>query len=412
MAANTNRRALDLDRRGNVRSYELALEVVSVVSQQFAAGGDVPATMRRLCEAIAHLVGARRAAFWRLGPDGAVSVQPEPFGFRPDSPIFKARIQLERSGTSPGDRVAFRDEFDLSEGAQQIAREYRTSIGLEGVKDAIAASWRDGDEVLGTLVAYDSETKFSDEDVWVLRIAARASALAWKYRQSESELQLAIGRLLETDRARHRLLKEGVNAAEKARRRLANELHDDALQTLTAAELQLQRLIDTLHGASKAEAEQVASILSKAEATVRNVLFAVHPTTLEQPSGLAETIRERLDMFRASTGVQTEIDLRLPDGIPYDLRSMVYSEIAEAVTNAGKHASARRVVVMAESRDGGIHVKVTDDGVGFDITERENIPGHIGLLAMKERAQLAGGWWRIDSEPGTGTTVEFWVPLS
>ena len=62
--------------------------------------------------------------------------------------------------------------------------------------------------------------------------------------------------------------------------------------------------------------------------------------------------------------------------------------------------------------DGGVRVEVADNGTGFVIAESLRVPGHIGLVALRERAQLAGGWCRIQSDPGTGTTIEFWVPLS
>ena len=62
--------------------------------------------------------------------------------------------------------------------------------------------------------------------------------------------------------------------------------------------------------------------------------------------------------------------------------------------------------------ESGIRVAVADDGKGFVVAESARMPGHIGLVAVRERAQLAGGWCRIVSEPGTGTQIEFWVPLN
>jgi signal transduction histidine kinase len=53
---------------------------------------------------------------------------------------------------------------------------------------------------------------------------------------------------------------------------------------------------------------------------------------------------------------------------------------------------------------------VVDNGRGFVVSERDHLPGHLGLLALNERALLAGGWAKIVSEPGVGTTVEFWMP--
>jgi len=86
--------------------------------------------------------------------------------------------------------------------------------------------------------------------------------------------------------------------------------------------------------------------------------------------------------------------------------------VSEALTNVEKHAHATRVIVAAESIDGGIRVQVTDDGTGFMVAESDHLPGHLGLLAMRERAQLAGGWCHFTSEPGAGAKVEFWIPQS
>jgi signal transduction histidine kinase len=86
--------------------------------------------------------------------------------------------------------------------------------------------------------------------------------------------------------------------------------------------------------------------------------------------------------------------------------------VAEALTNVQKHANATRVSVSAEPVQGGIRVEIADDGTGFVVAESVHMPGHLGLLAMRERAQLAGGWCHIESEPGAGAKVEFWVPNS
>jgi signal transduction histidine kinase len=81
------------------------------------------------------------------------------------------------------------------------------------------------------------------------------------------------------------------------------------------------------------------------------------------------------------------------------------------VNNAAKHAKAEAISVAVRSRDGGVWVQVVDDGVGFDVdVARRGQPGHIGLVSMRERAESAGGWWRLTSEPGKGTSVEFWMP--
>ena len=57
-----------------------------------------------------------------------------------------------------------------------------------------------------------------------------------------------------------------------------------------------------------------------------------------------------------------------------------------------------------------VHGLVEDNGRGFVVAERNNLPGHLGLLAFKERALMLGGWYKIESQPGAGTKIEFWMP--
>ena len=75
----------------------------------------------------------------------------------------------------------------------------------------------------------------------------------------------------------------------------------------------------------------------------------------------------------------------------------------------GKHAVARRVEVLVETRSDGFVLRVRDDGSGFDRRSAAEA-GHLGLPAMRERAEMMGGHVRIDTTPGLGTTVEAWLP--
>jgi signal transduction histidine kinase len=89
---------------------------------------------------------------------------------------------------------------------------------------------------------------------------------------------------------------------------------------------------------------------------------------------------------------------------------MVYRACQEALNNVRKHARASRVTILVEGVEDGIGVQIHDDGVGFDVP-RVSSPGHLGLVAMKERIQIAEGRFSITSKLGQGTTVQFWVPL-
>ena len=91
-------------------------------------------------------------------------------------------------------------------------------------------------------------------------------------------------------------------------------------------------------------------------------------------------------------------------------RAILYRIAQEALTNVVKHARASRVDVVLEESSDGVMVRISDDGVGLSSNGDSSGSGHIGLVAMRERAEMAGGWWRISSTAGKGTSVEFLVP--
>ena len=220
-------------------------------------------------------------------------------------------------------------------------------LEILGVSSAISVPWRAGEERLGLVAAYDSTRPggFSREDTWVLQKAGLAAGLVTRLWQAQDELRRSVERLTKVDSARQMLLKNMTTVVEKERKRFVAELHDDALQKLTAAELQVARLV------------------------------------------AGETID------------------------PPALEHLSFRQVAEAVGNAERHSRATQLSVSLRVADGGVLGVVRDNGEGFDVAERSNLPGHLGLLALRERALMAGGRYQIDSTPGVGTTVEFWIPL-
>jgi len=208
------------------------------------------------------------------------------------------------------------------------------------------------------------------------------------------------------------LLKNLSTSVDRATKRFAAELHDGALQKLTGAELVLAR---AMSGASAengaASLEKVHSMLVEVEEALRSMLFNVRPPSLETQGGLEETIRDRLAKLDEGVDLKVEIEFDVPFDPPYELKTLLYRQINEAVTNIEKHASASRAHVTLKAERDGVYGAVTDDGRGFIVSERDHLPGHLGLLALNERALLAGGWCKIKSEPGAGTIVEFWVPI-
>jgi signal transduction histidine kinase len=390
-----------------------AIEALEAVCSYLDTDDDLPAFFGRLTETVARLTGARRAAFWRLGARGTLHVEPRPFGFDEASPIHSATIELGLNGEGIAERVIFRDELDLDRGTSRGLDALWREIGLAHLRNSIAAPWRSGDRRIGAVVAYDSRRGFNSSDLWVLRLAGMAAGLVWQYKEAEDELGMAAVRLEEAVVARRHLLNNIASGGDEARRRFASALHDDALQLLTAAELQLERIHVESNGTNRAgQLDQLRSTLHLVEESLRQLLTNVSPEPLELPANPTTAIGERLESLRIQAGIETDMDVRLPEGIPTAVEAIVLKNVAEALTNLQKHANATRVSVSAEPVDGGIRVEVVDDGKGFVVAESIRLPGHLGLLAMQERAQLAGGWFRIESEPGAGAKVEFWVPNS
>ena len=395
------------------RSQDAALAALAAVSSYLDSDEDIPSFFARLSATVAKQTRARRAAFWRLGPRGTLALQPAPWGFAADSPVYAVRLQLGARGESVIERLVFGDDLELVKGTCPELDAIWHESGLPDVKNSVAVPWRAGERRIGAVVVYDSRHGFSARDIWVLRLFGMAAGLLWQYKESEDELGHTASRLEEAMVARRHLLNNIAAGGDEARRRFASALHDDSLQLLTAAELQLERCRTDSNGSHQTvQLDQLRHTLRKVEDSLRRLLTNVSPEPLQLPSDLRGAISERLESLRIRAGIEPYIDTRLPAGVPPAIQAIVLKNIAEALNNVEKHARATKVVVDAQVVDGGIRVEVGDDGTGFVVAESVRMPGHIGLVAMRERAQLAGGWCRIVSEPGNGTRIEFWVPMS
>jgi len=175
--------------------------------------------------------------------------------------------------------------------------------------------------------------------------------------------------------------------------------------------VRLQMLLTELENADqRAMLEGIHDTVQLAIERLRNLLFELRPPALDR-EGLVAALRTYLDENARELGFACEVDDRLEDEPPDDVRATIYRVMQEAVTNVRKHADAGRVTLEVGPSDGGIGARLVDDGCGFDPEATQPEPGHLGLATMAERAEVAGGWCRVESSPGSGTTVECWIPL-
>jgi PAS domain S-box-containing protein len=230
-------------------------------------------------------------------------------------------------------------------------------------------------------------------------------------RRAEEELRRNVAALSRTMEQRRLLLARLQRAQEDERQRIAEDIHDDSIQAMAAVSMRVSSL------RMRQTDPEITAALSEVELTVdeaisrlRHLLFELRPSALDR-EGLAVALGLYLDTLRDELGIESQLINSLREEPPVALRTVVYRIAQEALVNVRKHSGATRVVVQLESREGGVQVEIRDNGRGFDIAEAARpLPGHLGFSAMRERAEMAGGWFRVHSGSG-GTTVEFWVPV-
>jgi PAS domain S-box-containing protein len=196
---------------------------------------------------------------------------------------------------------------------------------------------------------------------------------------------------------------------EEERRAVARELHDELGQVLTAVKVNLQALRRQSAPAQFGPGfDDSLALLDGAIAEVRAIATRLRPTVLDD-LGLEAALTSHLDRIRARAVIDLAIDIRLPQRrLDPAVETACFRIVQEAVTNALRHARARRVHVGLGVEDRELALAVRDDGAGFDLgaaTQRAARDEAAGLSGMEERARLAGGRLEIHTAPGRGTEV-------
>jgi signal transduction histidine kinase len=215
----------------------------------------------------------------------------------------------------------------------------------------------------------------------------------------------------QTPDTRRRLLADIVHAQEEERRRLAGDIHDDAVQAMTAVLLRIGLLGSRLDKPDQISlVEELEESIRDTIGRLRRLIAGLSPPELDR-AGLAPAVRSALDQLKLEFKINYSLENRLKREPGPEARTIAYRIVQEALANTRKHSGASRVDVVLETQEHGLCTSVTDDGLGFDVEATLAVvrPGHLGLKAMRERAELAEGWLQIESQPGQ-TMVKFWIP--
>lgn len=201
-------------------------------------------------------------------------------------------------------------------------------------------------------------------------------------------------------------------AQEFERSQLAQGMHDDTVQVLSAIDLRLDLLRHRLAGTATpeltAEAAELGTLLRQAVDRLRSLIFALEPPSTNAP--LATALAALGDELLRPAGVAQSVDVAVPASLPEHVRSSLLGVAREAMSNVARHSGARTAAVRLTSEGPGIAFSLEDDGVGVPASLQEQ-PGHRGLRGMRERLALVAGTLEVTARPGGGTAVRAWVPV-
>jgi two-component system sensor histidine kinase DegS len=205
-----------------------------------------------------------------------------------------------------------------------------------------------------------------------------------------------------------------INAQETERQRLSRQMHDGPAQALSNLLLQAE-IATRLFEIDKDQAYQEIGVLKDSTMAtfelVRDFIFEMRPMMLDD-LGLVPTVQKYCSAFKEQNGIElalsvTGIERRLE---PY-LEVMIFRAIQELLGNVATHSQAGKVKVQLHMGETSVQAGVEDDGKGIDLAVTEIEKG-MGLKIIKERVEMLGGTFKLDSRPGEGTQVTFSVPTA
>jgi PAS domain S-box-containing protein len=317
----------------------------------------------------------------------------EVLGYRPEEWIADPELWIDR--LHPDDRADVMDETARSvEAGEPFKLEYRMIARDDRVV------WLHD---VASVVARDDLGKATRYQGVQLDITAR--------KEAEHAQRRALEQLRLVDEERRHLVRRLVGAEEEERRRISEGLHDDAMQRLFWVQNRLGLVVREHPDIEESEAfSGVMAEISELIVRLRRLAFDLHPRSLEE-RGLRASFRSLIEASRSShVDTRFALDFRLSKETYREVGLVLYRVAQEALSNASRHSAASHVKIRLEDEAGGVAMVVEDDGRGFEVDEAEDAGPHLGLISMRERAEILGGRLRVESSPATGTRIHLWLP--
>ncbi len=263
----------------------------------------------------------------------------------------------------------------------------------------------EGEDCVGVLVLGHSDKRaFSPARRRLLAAVGQEAQLAVRYAR--------LYRNLEAERDRMNEMQE------EARKKLARDLHDGPTQTIAAIAMRLnfaRRELERDMQTARRELHKVEEMARQTTKEIRHMLFTLRPLILET-RGLDEALYQFAHKVHDTHGQQVwvEVGPGVAQRLTGEQQAMLFYIAEEAVTNAQKHAAAENVRVRLLQDGAAVSLEVEDDGVGFNVGAVDahyEQRGSLGMVTMRERAELLGGEFRVDSDEGSGTYIRVLLPI-
>ena len=382
----------------NARLYEAAtawseqLEALNEVGTALASELELGRLLELIARRLRALIGARLVMIALPADDGTVQVE----AADGDGAAGIIGMQLQRTGSKIG-MVLERRKAERVDSLIDDPEVDQEAVGRLGSRSGLYVPLIARGQPIGVIVAHDKaggDPRFTDADLRLAETFAPRAAVA----------------VDQSARVAGDALRRVVEAQELERRRLARELHDQTGQELTSVLLGLKAGEEASSDEGRAAAvaavrEQVVETLHD----VRRLAVELRPKALDD-FGLVAALEHLRDTFSEQTGMRVELEANVGDRLPSDVETALYRIVQEALTNIVKHAEAGAVSIVLARSARAITAVIEDDGRGFATGDGDG-GGGMGLLGMGERLALLGGKLKLESNPGSGTTIVAEVPL-
>ena len=280
-------------------------------------------------------------------------------------------------------------------------------VALRACKVAYCLPLRAGLDTYGVLLfAHPEPAFFTQANREVLEIISHQAVIAIQNARLYSDLEQEKNRMMEIQ--------------EEARKKLARDLHDGPTQSVAAIAMRLNFVRRLMERDVKATAEELVKIEDLARRTtkeIRHMLFTLRPLVLESQGLIAalEAMAEKMHETY-NQNVIIDADQEVIPQLEMGKQTVIFYIAEEAVNNARKHAQAAHIWVRLKSVDKDlVLLEIQDDGVGFDVGSVDatyETRGSLGMINMRERAELVNGLLRIESAEGRGTRIRVLTPLT